>query len=162
VALVEAVVGEFGEQVEDLVGLGLGQAALEGAGDEAGALGVHLGLDLLAHRAAQHVGLAQRIAGERLRDLHHLLLIDDDAEGLLQDRLDLLVHVFRLFAPELSRAIGRDIGHRARTVERHQRYEIHEAVGAHLDQRLPHARAFHLEHADRLAAPQHFIGLLVV
>ena len=82
VALVESVVGEFGEEIEDLVRLGAREAALDRAVDEAGALRVHLLLDLLAHRAAQHVGFAERIARQRLRDLHHLFLIDDDAIGL--------------------------------------------------------------------------------
>ena len=40
------------------------------------------GADLLAHGAAQHVGFAERIAGQLLRDLHHLFLVDDDAVGL--------------------------------------------------------------------------------
>ena len=88
-ALVEAVVGEFREQVEDFVGLGARSTPrADGAADEALALRVHLRLDLLAHGAAQHVGLAERIAGQHLRDLHHLFLVDDDAEGFLQDRLE--------------------------------------------------------------------------
>ncbi len=108
------------------------------------------------------IGFAERIAGEHLRDLHHLFLIDDDAERLLQHRLDLRVHVFRRFLAELARAIGRDVRHRARTVERDERDDVLEPVGAHFDQRLAHARAFHLEHADRFAAPEHLEGLLVV
>ncbi len=101
-ALVEAVIGEFGEQVENLVGLGLGQPVVDRAVHEAVALRVHLRLDLLAHRAAQKVGLAERIAGQDLRDLHHLFLIDDDAERLLQDRLDLRMDIVGLFLAELS------------------------------------------------------------
>src|SRR3954469_17639924 len=81
VALVEAVVGELGEEVEDLARLRLREAALDRARDEALALRVHLGLDLLAHGAAQEVRLAERVAGEQLRHLHHLFLVDDDAEG---------------------------------------------------------------------------------
>ena len=34
--------------------------------------------------------------------------------------------------------------------------------GAHVDQRAAHALPFHLEHADRLAARQHLVGLRVV
>ena len=52
VRLVEAVVGEFGQQVEDEVGLRLADAALDRARDKALALLVHLGADLLAHGAA--------------------------------------------------------------------------------------------------------------
>ena len=134
----------------------------DGAGYEALALRIHLRLDLLAHRATQHVGLAQRIARQDLRDLHHLLLIDDDPEGLLQHHLELGVNVVGRLLAELHRAIFRDIGHRAGAVERDEGDDVLEAVGAHLDQRLAHAGRFKLEHADSLAAPEHLKGLLVV
>ena len=126
------------------------------------ALRVHLGLDLLAHGAAQQIGFAERIAGEILRDLHHLLLIDDDAVGLLQDRLEARGGDIRALLAVLARAIGRDIRHRPRTVERDQRDNILEAVRPHVDQRAPHALTFHLEHADHVAARQHVVGLGVV
>ena len=48
-----------------------------------------LGL-FLPHGLAQHVGFAQREAGERLRDAHHLFLVGDDAIGVGEDRLELL------------------------------------------------------------------------
>ena len=51
---------------------------------------VQLLLLLLAHRPAQQVGLAQRVAGELLGDRHHLLLVDDQAVGLAQDLLERL------------------------------------------------------------------------
>ena len=161
-ALVEAVIGEFGEKIEDFIGLGLGHAALDRAVDETGALGVHLRLDLLAHGAAQHVGFAERIAGQHLGDLHHLFLIDDDAKRLLEHRLDLRMEIVGVLLAELYRAIGGDIGHRAGTIERHQRDDVLEPVGAHFDQRLAHAGAFQLEHAHRLAASEHFEGFLIV
>src|SRR3546814_20153873 len=41
-------------------------------------LGVHLRLNLLAHRAAQQIGFAKRIARQYLGGLHHLFLIDED------------------------------------------------------------------------------------
>ena len=62
----------------------------------------------------------------------------------------------------LARAIGRDVRHRARAVERDQRDDVLEAVGPHVEQRAPHARAFQLEHADRFGARQELVGLLVV
>ena len=166
VRFVEAVIGEFRQQVEDLVGLGLGEAALHRALHETVALGVHLGLDLLAHGAAEHVGVAERVAGQKLGHLHHLLLVDDDAEGLLEDRLQLLVRVpARLvagIAAELALAIDRDVGHGAGTVERHEGDDVLEPVGLHLDQRLAHAGGFHLEHAHRLAALHRRVGRRVV
>jgi hypothetical protein len=84
VRLVEAVICELGEQVEDHVGLRLGDIALDRAFDETDALLVHLFLDLLAHGAAQQVGFAERVAGQHLGDLHHLLLVDDHALGFGQ------------------------------------------------------------------------------
>ena len=156
-ALVEAVVGEFREQFEDRLGLPLRHVVLDRAGDEHRALLFHLGADLLAHRAAQQVGVAERIAGHDLRDLHHLFLVDDDAERLLQDRLQHRMQIFRLLVAMLARAIGRDVRHRARPVQRDQRDDVLEAVRAHVDQRAPHALTFHLEHADHIAAGQHLV-----
>ena len=61
VALVEAIVGELGEEIEDFVRLALGDSALDATLDETGPLGIHLGLDLLAHGPPKHVGLAQGV-----------------------------------------------------------------------------------------------------
>ena len=161
-ALVEAVIGEALQQIEDRVGVVALDPALDRAGDEAAALGGHFLADLLAHGAPQQIRLAERIAGQNLRDLHHLFLIDDDAEGLLQHRLDLGVDVVGLFLAVLARVIGRDVGHRARPVERHQRDDVVEAVRPHLDQRPAHALTFDLEHPGGLAARQQIVGFLVV
>ena len=50
--------------------------------------------------------------------------------------------VFRLLLAVLARAIGRDVGHRARPVERDERDDVLEAVGLHVEQRAPHALRF--------------------
>ena len=131
-ALVEAVVGEALQQFENRIGLPALDAALDRAADEAVALRLHFLADLLAHGAAQQIGFAERIAGQHLRDLHHLFLIDDDAEGLAQDRFDLRMDVVGLFAAALARAIGRDVRHRTGPVERDQRDDVLEAVGPHV------------------------------
>ena len=65
VRLVEAVFGELGAGIED----GDGERPCRcpcslGALEEAAALRVHLGLDLLAHGAAQQIGFGQRVAGQ--------------------------------------------------------------------------------------------------
>ena len=104
----------------------------------------------------------QRIARKILGDLLHLLLIGDDAEGFLEDRLEAGMHVFDRLAAELARAIERDVGHRARTIEGDERDEVLEAVGAHLPHGIAHARTFQLEHAHRIALRQHVEGRLVV
>ena len=97
-----------------------------------------------------------------LRDLHHLFLIDDDAEGLLQDRLEHRMQIFRLFVAMLARAIGRNVRHRTRPIQRDQRDDVLEAVGPHVDQRAPHALTFNLEHADHVAARQHLVAWRIV
>ena len=162
VTLVEAVVGEPLEQLEDRLGLRAVDAALDAAVDEAAALLLHFAADLLSHGAPQQVGFAERVAGQELRRLHHLLLVDDDAEGLAQDRLELGMDVVRLLHAVLARAIGRDIRHRTRPVERDQRDDVLETVRPHVEQRAPHALTFQLEDAHRLGARQHGVGFLVV
>ena len=162
VALVEAVIGKALEQFEDRLGLAAIDVALDAAGHEAAALLLHLAADFLAHRATQQVGFAERIAREHLRRLHHLFLIDDDAEGLAQDRLQLGMDVVGLLHAMLARAVGRDIRHRARPVERDQRDDVLEAVRPHVEQGAPHALTFQLEDAHRFGARQHGVGFFVV
>ncbi len=87
VRFVEAVARELGHELEDELGAAAVDALADGALDEAVPLLRHLLLDLLAHGAAEQIGFAERVAGQDLRDLHHLLLVDDHAIGLFQDRL---------------------------------------------------------------------------
>src|SRR3546814_3609266 len=85
---------------------------------------VHLRLNLLAHRAAQQIGFAKRIARQYLGGLHHLFLIDEDAVGLAQHRLQQRMRIFDLLPPVLARAAGGDIVHRTGAIERHQRDDV--------------------------------------
>ena len=64
VRFVEAIARELLHQIEDLLDLLLRVVAFQRAFDEALALLGHLLGLLLAHRAAQQVGIAQRVAGE--------------------------------------------------------------------------------------------------
>ena len=111
---VEAVAGEFFEQVEDLVGLGGGDVVgLRATLDEGLALLLHF-LDLfLAHRAAQQVRAAERVAGQHLRGLHDLLLVNHDAVGLAADRLQQRMFVFNLHLAVAALDEFRDEFHRA-------------------------------------------------
>ncbi len=141
---------------------GLATPLLDRAVDEAVALLVHLRLDLLTHGAAQQVGFAERIARQHLRDLHHLFLVDDNALGLLEQMVDRRMDRLQLLLAMLAGVVGRDVFHRARTIERDERDDVLDAVRPHADQRLAHAGTFHLEHADRFAARQHLVGLFIV
>ena len=159
VALVEAVVGELVEQVPDLLGLGLAHAVRLGAVEEQRLLRVHLGLDLLAHRPAQQVGAAEAEARQLAGDLHHLLLVDDDALRLVEDRVDRRVQRLPRLAPVLDVAELRDVLHRPGPVERDQRDDVLDAGRLELAQRGAHARAFHLEHRDRAGRRIDLVGL---
>ncbi len=158
----EAVGGELGDLLEDRGRELLRDVALDGAFDEHLALGVHLGLDLLAHGAAQQIGAAERVARQLAGDLHHLLLVDDDARGLAQDRLEQGMQVFRLLDAVLAVDEARDVVHRTRPIERVHRHDVVEAVGLELAQRIAHAARFQLEDADRLGAAEQLEGRLVV
>ena len=152
VRFVEAVAGEFVDQIEQFVGLlGFDAGHRLAAVDEALALRVHLRLDLLAHGAAQQVGIAERIAREDLRGLHHLLLIDEDAVGFGENLLQLGVGIFDRHLARLALAEQRDVVHRTRPVERDQRDDVAEIGRLDRGQRAPHPFGFELEHADRVA-----------
>ena len=84
VRLVEAVARELLHEVEDERGLLLIDTAGNRAIHEDGPLLRHLLGLLLTHRATQQVRAAERVAGEHLRDLHDLLLIQDHAIRRLQ------------------------------------------------------------------------------
>ena len=60
--------------------------------------------------------------------------------------------VFGLLLAVLARAIGRDVRHRTWAIQRDQRDDVLETIGAHVLQGAAHALPFNLEHADRLAA----------
>ncbi len=162
VALVEAVAGELGHQVEDAVGLLGRHALLGGAGDEPGLLQVHLLLFLLAHGPAQQIGLAQGVAGQDLGDLHHLFLVDDDAVGLLQHRLQRGVQGVHRLAAELAVDEGVDVVHRARPIKRDQGGDVLDRARTQLAQGVAHALAFQLEHAHGLALGHQLVGRRVV
>jgi hypothetical protein len=160
--LLKSIAGELVDQLEDLRRLGRGHAAGDGAVDEGLALRVHLRLDLLAHGAAQQIGAAEAVARQRLRDLDDLLLVDHDAEGLLQDAFERRIQVVRLLLAMLAGDVAGDVVHRSRPVERDHGDDVLEAVGLQLAQHVAHARTFELEYAGRLRASQHLVGLPVV
>ncbi len=162
VALVEAIARELVDQIEQFPGLGRTNIVARAALDEARPLGVHLRLDLLAHGAAEQIGFAQRVAGEHLRRLHHLFLIDEDAVGFLEHVLEHRMRVSERDAGILAVAEQRDVVHRPRPVERHQCNDVAEAGRPHPGQRPPHTFRFQLEHPDRVAALEQFVDRRVV
>ena len=163
--LVEAVSGKLLHQVEDLLDLLGLEAALGGAAHEALALLGHgLGI-FLAHGAAQQVGFTQRVAGQAVGDLHHLLLVDDDAQRLLQHRLQLRQFVLDLLAAPL--ALDEVFDHaaldRAGTIERVQGGEVFDDGRLVAPQHVAHAMRFKLEDARGQSGVEDLlVGHLVV
>ena len=64
--------------------------------------------------------------------------------------------------PFLRRGVDGDVRHRAGPVERAEGDQVLELGRLHLAQRLAHARRLELEHAGRLAAGEHLVGLAIV
>ena len=81
VRFVEAVARELFHLIEEFAGGPLRDAVFCRPRHEYRSMPGHLLGFLLAHRPAQQVCSTQRIAADRLRDLHHLLLVDHDPVG---------------------------------------------------------------------------------
>ena len=140
VRLVEAVSGELFHQVEDVRGpVPVHPPARRAVHEHAAVLGHLLGL-LLAHRAAQQIGLAQRVAGEHLSNLHHLLLIQDDPVGRLENGFELRVQVLdrRLTVLASDEVLDHSGLERAGTEQRNESDDVVEAVGEQAPDKVPH------------------------
>ena len=124
--------------------------------------GRHELVDLLADRLAQGLRLGRGEAGELLRDLHVLLLVDADGVGLARDRLEPWVGEGDLLAPVLARGVRRDVPHRPRAVEGDEGDEVLELRRLHLAERVAHPGRLELEDARRVAAGEHRVRLPVV
>ena len=83
--LIEAVASKLINLIKNLGRLAFRHALIHGTYDEGLALLVHLGLDFFSHCAAQYISVTERVTREFLSNLHHLFLINYDAEGLLED-----------------------------------------------------------------------------
>src|SRR6185437_630749 len=150
VRLVETVAGELLHQIEDVGGLLLRDALLGRSFDEDGALFRHLLGLLFAHRAPQQVGAAERVAREHLRDLHHLLLVEDDAVGRLQHLLQTRVQVVDGAIDLAVLAVDEVIDHarlqRTGAEQCHQGDDVLETVRLQPSPEVLHATRFQLEH----------------
>ncbi|MNQ31510.1 hypothetical protein D3C85_448860 [compost metagenome] len=169
VGFVEAVTGEFFHQVENVTGQ-VRVDVVSGAtfNETAALLGHFFGL-FLTHRPTQHVRAAEGVAGHHLGDLHHLFLVQDDAVGRRQYRLETLVLVVGVRVGNLRAAVlavDEVVDHarlqRTGTEQRHQGDEVFQAVRLELLDQLLHAARFELEHRGGLGLLQQRVGRLVV
>ncbi len=149
VRLVEAVSGELLHEVEDLSCRVFWVLVGGGALHEAVALLGHFGCVFLAHGAAKQVGVTERVAGEDVRDLHDLFLVDDDAEGLVQDDFEFGQVVADGAAAPL--ALDEVVDHAAfdgaRAVECVEGGEVFDGVGLVAPEDVAHAAGLELEDA---------------
>src|ERR1044072_1211623 len=129
-AAIESVIGELGHQRENLFRLLLLDATFDRALDELLFVNGHLLALLLAHRATHEVGFAKCIAGKLLRELHYLLLVDDDAVGVVQDLFHLRHEIANGFLAVV--ALDEFVDHAAvewsRTIKSIKGGEIFEAL----------------------------------
>ena len=160
----ESVSRELLHQVEDFLGLLLRHVVPRAALHEGRLLAGHLLGLLLPHRPAEEVGLRQREPGQAVRDLHHLVLVDDHAVRLPQDRLQRGMHVRHPLLPVL--ALREVVDHAAldgpRTEERVDRDDVLERIRQDLPEEVPHPPRLQLEDPDRLRLLQERVGLGVV
>ena len=108
----------------------------------------------LPHRTPEHIGLAERIACHIPRDLHHLLLIENHAISVLQDRLKLGEFVSGFQSSVLS--VDEIIHHAGpkwtRTIKGVDRGDVLETVRNDPPAKVLHAVRFHLKYAIRVSA----------
>ena len=168
VRLVERVVRERQQDVPQCLSGSFGVAAFLHTAEEADLLLVELGLLLLAHRTAEDVGLAEGVSGDLLRDRHHLLLVDDEAVGGVEDVLERLLELRvdrgDLLEPVLAQRIVRMriCTHRTGPVERQGRGDILEVIRLHHPQQGAQTAAVELEHAEGVTASQQLIRRRIV
>ena len=162
-ALVETVTGKLVDQVKQLIGFhSVDLVMLSATLNESFTLGIHFGLDLLAHRPAQQIGATQRIARQDLRGLHHLFLIDKDAIGFCQNGFEQRVRIFDRDAAILPVPKQSDIVHRAGAIERDERDDISKIGGPDRSKRAAHPFGFQLKHADRIAALEQCVDAFIL
>ena len=159
VRLVEAVPGKLRHQIEDLLDLLRRISVLHRALHKALALRRHFLGFLLAHGAPQQIGVAQRIAGEAVGDLHHLFLIDDHAQRLLKNLFQFRQFVFDFSAPvfALDEVVDHAALNRPGPIERVQSGQVFNRIRLVAPQHVPHAVRFKLEHAGRQPAVKDFL-----
>ncbi len=139
--LVEAVLREVRHLIEDGLGGLLLDPATDRARDEVlSLLGHHID-DLLPHRVEKDIRLSHREPGEGARHLHHLLLVGDDAVGLLKHRFEIIVEVLHLLPAVLPLDVVVDHSGTQRpwTEERVGRDDVLKTLRAHLAHEIAHA-----------------------
>ena len=151
----EAIAGESRHHVPDpQADVGRNLRHNLGPRDETIAQRAHLlaGVEV-AHGAAQQISVRQRQPGEFVRDAQDLLLVQDHAERLVEQRRQRGMDVFDRLAAQVSPHVGvaQPALDRARPKERQRRQHVVDAAGLQVAQGVAHAARLDLEAADRAA-----------
>ena len=157
VRLVEPVARKLFHQVKNFVGFFFSQAIDACTFAKNTALCGHFFFVFFAHCLAQNIRTAQRIAAQNLSRHHHLLLINHDAVGFLEHRLDARVRVFGLFLALLARDVARDQIHRAGPIQRIHRDQVFQTGRLGVSKHALHASTFKLKHRLGLTLSKQFV-----
>src|SRR5216683_5196200 len=151
VRFIEAVPGEFRHQVEYFLGLLRGNFSYGASGQEFFALSRHFGVILFAHRAAQNVRFPERKTGQAVGDLHDLFLIQNHANGLFENFLQLgqIVRDFLFSVLPVDEVVDHAALDRTGAVQGIESGEIFETCGLIATQNITHAVRFKLEDRRR-------------
>ena len=161
--LIETVAREFLQQVEDLVGLGGRDAVgVRAPLHEGLTLQDHLLELLFAHGPTEQISSSEGVAGQDLRRLHHLLLINQNPVGFAGDGLQQGMGIDDLLFTVASLDEIRDQVHRTRPVERDECGDVLDRVNFELLAQVAHAPGLQLEHPQGLGVVQQVVGLGVV
>ena len=118
----------------------------------------------LADRLDALVGVGQFDAADAVEDSHDLLLVDHDAVGLFEHRIDQRMHLGRRLAAVFHIDVVHDHAafERAGAVQGGGRDDVGKFVRLHLREQVTNAAGFKLEHALRFAALQQLERFLIV
>ena len=157
--LVKTVARKLFNQVEDLHRQGRINAFVFRPFLKNGALLGHFLRFFLTHGTPQQVSTTQRVAGKFLRDLHDLLLVENNPVGGLKNGLQPLVLILRvgirnLLSPVLT--INKILNHPGlkwtRSEQGDQGDDIFKAIRPQILDQLLHTAAFELEYGGCLSA----------
>ncbi len=140
---------------EELLRVRLGEAGAHGAAHEAVALRLHLLVAAVgSHGLAEDVRLDRGVAADGDGDLHHLLLVEDHAQGVGQDRRQAGVEVGHRLLSGAPAKVGMDrvALDGAGPDDRDLDHEVLEALRPCLGERLHLGPGLDLEDAHRVGA----------
>ncbi len=162
--LIESVARKLRHQVEDLLHLLFGKILLRGALQKTDPLLFHFLGFFLPHRATQDVGFPKGIARQNVRDLHYLFLVNDYAQSLGENRLQLRQFVNNLLPAVF--AVNEVVDHAAldgaRPVQRIQCNQVLNTRRFVAPQHIAHSSGFKLKHTAGKRSRKDLIGLFVV